>query len=442
MTFPRSFSPATAFRKSERGAVTVMNIFLVVVLAIFSGIAIDISNLISSRTQLQVAADAAAHAALYTREKNGVDDSKSKAIEIAEFSMPTGLYGDVLRTANIHFGTYDKATRVFTIDETSREAVYVETDRLSANANAVSSFLLQFIGFWDWDVVTTSVFETYRPTCLREGFVAQDIVDIQSNNGFYNGFCIHSNTHVEVNNNNYYEAGTIVSMPDTDEIVLPNSGWEHNEGLESALRYGRYRIRILSRLDEIRDNVNNPNSDHYRTFLTNNMVINQSLTANNNQINAASYSQGRMYNITCTKPNGKLSMDAGPWRSIVIRTNCPIVFANNTVIENSTIITENTSNDSWKSPQGLRLGVDDDCADGGGTQLLSYGGVSTASSMEIYGSQIISAGDMDFSANASGIQGASIISGGKIDGTSNMQMSFCGSGMDNIFGVDYFRMAG
>ena len=45
----------------------------------------------------------------------------------------------------------------------------------------------------------------YDPDCLREGFVAQGMVDIQSNNTFKNGFCIHSNTVVKVSSGNVFE---------------------------------------------------------------------------------------------------------------------------------------------------------------------------------------------------------------------------------------------
>ena len=44
-------------------------------------------------------------------------------------------------------------------------------------------------------------------------------------------------------------------------------------------------------------------------------------------------------------------------------------------------------------------------------------------------------------ANANGIDGASIISRGMIDGTSNMNMGFCGSGMEDSFSANYYRLA-
>ncbi len=242
---------------AEDGAMSVVNLFFILAVGMLSGVAIDVSNLMSARTQLQTAADAAAHAALVEREWHDMETSRETAMQILQANMPTSVYGDVLDEEAIQFGEYDRATKVFTPDEDSRDAVMVETSRLSSNGNPVGTFLLHLVGLTQWDVKRQSVFETFFPTCLMEGFVAQGVVDIQSNNSYFNGFCIHSNSHVEINQNNFFEAGTIVSMPDTDDLVVPNDGLseEKNEGLEKALREGRWFIKILDRLDRVRQGV-------------------------------------------------------------------------------------------------------------------------------------------------------------------------------------------
>ena len=69
------------------------------------------------------------------------------------------------------------------------------------------------------------------------------------------------------------------------------------------------------------------------------------------------------------------------------------------------------------------------------------GSVSTASALSGYGAQILAAGDIQFTANASGIEGVSFIAGGRIDGTSNSSMGFCdNNGVDNFQRAPYFRM--
>ena len=62
----------------EDGSTTILSLFLFLIALILGGLAIDFNKVISERTQLQVAADSAAHAALYTREKNGLRGSCSK----------------------------------------------------------------------------------------------------------------------------------------------------------------------------------------------------------------------------------------------------------------------------------------------------------------------------------------------------------------------------
>ena len=143
--------------------------------------------------------------------------------------QPYARYGEIIDAADIVFGDWDYDTDTFIIDNTSRNAVMVTTQRNSAKSNAIVGFLSHWIGKDTWDVVTPSVFTTYRPTCLREGFVADNIVDIQSNNGYYNGFCIHANNYVSVNSNNTFQAGTIVSMPNENDLDLPQSGFETND---------------------------------------------------------------------------------------------------------------------------------------------------------------------------------------------------------------------
>ena len=102
--------PFGAFSKSEDGGMTVLGLYVSVAMFILGGLAVDVSSLIASRTQLQVAADMAAHAALYSREKNTADVARADALDLVQTSFPNGGFGELLKTANIQFGTYDRAT--------------------------------------------------------------------------------------------------------------------------------------------------------------------------------------------------------------------------------------------------------------------------------------------------------------------------------------------
>ena len=418
----------------ERGGIAIFGLYMFMSVLIMAGLAIDMSHLINNKTRLQIAADTAAHAALYNRDTKSADDSKVAALAVANAAMPSGRYGDVLKVSDIHFGSFDFADQSFTIDENSRSAVLVTTNQLASRANPISSFLLQFIGFAEWDVSVDSVFVTYRPACLREGFVADGIVDIQSNNEFWSGFCIHSNTHVELNSNNTFEAGTIVSMPDEESIVLPNSGWSTNDGLRAALREGSYEMRLVHKLPDIITQLSNADAEYIPAGISRTDIR----RLNENKLAAGRLEPGYIYIANCSA--GTLTIDATTVSNVVLLTPCAITFSKGTIVEDSIIVSTNTGDRSIYAPSDLQIGRDDDCAAAGGSKVLTMGGMKFAANLAVFGSQLVATQNIEFAARAEGIEGASMIAGGLISGTSNMSMGFCG---DNVEGyeAEYFRLA-
>jgi hypothetical protein len=431
------------FATKEDGWVTPLSLYAFVVTAVIGGLGLDLSQIVAARTQLQVAADIAAHAALYNRDLlHGVDDdaaetSKARAIALARDSMPSDRFGAYITEGDIEFGWFDSDTRTFTPDPDSRQAARVVAFRVSERSNTVGSYLLRLAGVFEFDVVTSSIFETYRPSCFREGFVADGVVDVQSNNTYTNGFCIHSNQYVSVNQNNFFEPGTIVSMPNEDDIDLPASGFERNEGLADALQPGKYNMRILNRMESILDGMTDPESDYYR--LSESANPEPRTVVRRNTMTPADFQTDRVNVIACGGRTVTLSSETFT-DTVIIGENCTFRMSNGTALENMTLITTSTDDRSINAPNGFRLGADDDCADGGEAQIVTWGGVNVASGLQMFGSQIIAAGPIDFAANAEGIKGASMVSGETIDGTSNMSFGFCGTGMGNNFEADYFRM--
>lgn len=423
--------------RREDGAITAFGLLIFAAIAVLGGLALDVSNAIAARTQLQIAADIAAHAALYNRDTQDADAAKQAALDIAKSVMPEGRYGEILTIDDIHFGTFDPETRSFSIDESSTSAAMVETFRVSDRANSVGTFLLKLVGFTEWDLVTPSVFETYRRACLREGFVAEQRVEIQSNNIYTNGFCIHSNTYVSVNSGNFWEAGTVVSMPDDANLELPQSGFDTNDGLQAALREGRYTIRLLNRLDALVDGVQTQGTRYSRPWITN--YTPKVLTGK--KLVAADFDPGRIHRMSCSG-GGQVMFEAGEvFEDIVlVGSNCDFKFGQGVQLIDATIITTSTDAKSINAPSGLKVGLDDSCAEGGGAQIVTYGGIDIAASLEMYGGQFLALGPIAFAAEANGIEGASMVSSSTIDGTSNMTMGFCGSGMTEAFEAFYFRM--
>ncbi len=441
------------FSRREDGAMTVFGLYVMMIMATLSIFSLEVANLMSARSQLQMSADAAAHAALYYRDTHTAAEARKMAVRVAEFEMPPDRFGTVLKPEDIKFGLWDYATQTFKIDETSRKSVMVSTKRSDSNLNPIQGFVSNWIGKDTWNVMTPAVFTTYRPSCLREGFVADGVVDIQSNNGFANGFCVHSNTKVSLNNNNTFEAGTVVSMPDVNNISLPKSGFDTNDGLKQALRSSYYRLRIVNRLANVIDGIKTGDPEYIPPYITSTTPI----ALSKRKLTIADFTPGRIHTLDCGT-SGKATIDAGgehkfqgeetisnsepdALSKVVLVTSCDVKFSAGSVLEDVIIATTSTAPKSISAPSSLQVGRDDNCADGGGSQILTMGSMDYAADLKIFGGQLLAQKDINFAANADGIQGASMVAGGQVNGTSNMNMGFCGTGMANNFEAEYFRLA-
>ncbi len=143
----------------------------------------------------------------------------------------------------------------------------------------------------------------------------------------------------------------------------------------------------------------------------------------------------RIHKVSCSN-NNTLAVAAETFENVVVITDCNFSFANGVVLENATFITNSTDpNNSIGSPQGLQIGRDDNCAKGGGAQLITKGGMKSAAKMSLYGGQIIAAGNVNFAAQGVGFRGSSVIAGGEIDGTSLSTFGGCKTGMEDFFVV-------
>jgi len=406
--------------------------------------ALDVSYGHRARAKLQTAADYTAHAALYWRERHSDDDAKAQALSMVSANMPDSTYGDVLRSSDIAFGTWDRASQSFTPDASSKDAVLVTTNFEQSRGNGLGLILMRLVGSEVWDVKAQAVYETYIPTCLREGFVAEGVVDVQSGNTYTNGFCIHSNTYVKVSSNNTFGDTTVVSMPDKGTIQLPASGYESNLGLYEALRDGVYRLRILDRLPHLIDVLMDPardeeeaDDDDLPDYITSDLIFEPTDKAK--KLAPADMLEHRINRYLCGG-GGSITLEAGTYANLVFATDCDIKLENGVIFDNVVLATTSTAAKSI-SGSHLQIGRNDHCAEDGGSQVLTLGGFEVSSDLKVYGGQILAHGDISFSANADGIEGASFISYGEISGTSNMTMGFCGSGMSRNYEAQYFRMA-
>lgn len=424
-------------RDREDGSGTAMALLLLVACLALAAFAIDLQRVNSLDIQLQNVADNAAQAAIIARSTKTEAEAKAAAVNIARRNLSVAATGNVIATESVEFGTWNAVARTFTPVAGATDAVRVTLRRTAANGNPVRMLLLQIAGIDEMSLTRRAVMTGYDPDCLREGFVAQGMVDIQSNNTFRNAFCIHSNSVVKVSSNNSFELGVKVSMPDKTQVLMPNSGFDSSPGLEAALSSNRYDIRILGQIQTIINGLYAGSARFMPAYITNTTAV----TLSPNDVRKGSFAVGRIYSITCTS-NQKLTIsDDQIVQKTVILTNCPITFASGAQIQDAVIATTNTDANSMSGPSRVVLGKDDDCAPGGGTQLLTLGGIGFSSGLEVYGAQLLAAKNISFSAMGTGVNGTAFVAGGTISGTSNMTMFGCyGSGMEQNFRMPFARL--
>ncbi len=109
------------FARTEDGAMTVFNLFMFVMLASLLGLSLDVANAYKVRTELQIAADTASHAALYNRAAYTAAEATNKALEIASFNLAGNPEsGQAVKVTDVQFGTWDDEARVFTPNAASK----------------------------------------------------------------------------------------------------------------------------------------------------------------------------------------------------------------------------------------------------------------------------------------------------------------------------------
>ncbi|MBF9058613.1 hypothetical protein HKCCSP123_05400 [Rhodobacterales bacterium HKCCSP123] len=416
-------------------------LYLFVICIAIGGIAVDYSSALRTETQLQAAADSAAHAALVARQSASEEEAILAGIEMAHATLPASLHGAIIQPSDFVFGQWDRETGTFTPVSGSRDAVLVDTARAAQRANALQTLFLRIIGIRDFDVMREAIYETYVPRCVIEGFMSDVLVDVTSVNIYREGYCIHSNGAVELQNNSIFEPGTIVSMPSLDDLDIPTAGMTSNIGLAEALRHAYYDIGVSERIAVALANVNNLYAPMYHPdLLTSSTSLH--VTASNN-FDEAEWTEGRVNEAECMGANGRLRIRNGTTlRNGVLYTNCRIVFGEGVNLQDVVIITTSTHRDSITGAAGVVLGRDDDCAPGGGVQIFTRGGVSFPSSLSMFGTRIIAEQEVRFTALADAVQGSSILSNGPIYGTANGEAAICGGdAMPADIGRRYFRLA-
>ena len=166
------FNKIAGFRDATDAGMTGFSLFMFVGMAMIGGYAVDVSNVMSDRTLLQNTADAAAHAALLSREYGTEATARADALAVVQSNMPQATFGTILDGSSIVFGAWNAVSGTFTPQPGSREAVRVTVKQTAENGNEIAAYLLPLVGFDFWELELSSTYTAYLPTCFQEGFVA------------------------------------------------------------------------------------------------------------------------------------------------------------------------------------------------------------------------------------------------------------------------------
>lgn len=203
------------FLSSEQGGMTVFSLFGLVICCMFAGLAIDVTNVHRNKELITVAADATAQAGVIAlSEKKTPAEVQSIALTAADTNAPVGLVGKTNSGAtDVELVHFNPKTRM--LEPGTPNAVQVTLHRDNSVENPVATGLLRFAGVDSFQVQVTSVAYFGKPgTCTStDGIYAKGTVTLTSGNTIGASYCVHSQTSVWMPQENYFEKGAGLSMP-------------------------------------------------------------------------------------------------------------------------------------------------------------------------------------------------------------------------------------
>ncbi len=216
-TNPKPSESAHDFSADERGGMTVFVLFCFAICCLFAGLAIDVTNLHRQKEWITVAADSAALAGIVALSEKKTDaDIKNLALAAAEENAPFSLVGKTYNgVGDVQIVSFNPKTRQL-VPGGAPNAVQVTLYRNETVGNPVATGLLRMAGVEEFNVSVESVAYYGRPgNCTSsDGIYAKGEVTLTSGNLIAGSYCVHSQTNVQMPQQNTFEPGAGLSMPD------------------------------------------------------------------------------------------------------------------------------------------------------------------------------------------------------------------------------------
>lgn len=406
------------------------------------GLAVDITDGLRNRTMLQATADASVLAGVI--DLPNASAAIASAVSYSSDNMATERFGHVLRPEDITVGTWDQATRSFSLGGMLPDALFVQLHQTTANSNAVPVNFLRIFGLMSWDIAVQAVAQRFIPECLRDGLIANEEIYISSNNSFGGRICIHGQEGVSVRNNNLFAPGVRLSMPDIDNMLeIPSSDISSNPGLADALNEKSFKSRLVPHVDDFMADLLNRQS-----YVTPEYIDAASaIIPVNDKFDFKGMISGRIYHVQCNaNKNARIPSNA-VLISVVIISDCNVQIGSSVTMINVILGSRAVGNGSKPLDNssihfsaGGSLGLPDNCAPGGGVQIFSSASVRFAAGTTINGVQIVAKGDIELGANGTSVNGINAHAGQDIKLESNNAFGLCSGGSPQFFPFSYYRL--
>ena len=427
------------FASDEGGMITHLALVVMLIVILFSGLSLDSNNAWREKLALQVAADAAAHAA--AMELPSTSNALEAALELAQANL-TGGSIDAINEDTIEFGKWDEDAQTFTATLSTPNAVRVTASRANATANPLPTFLLRYAGLASWNIEVQSI--AYRSTdeCAVANITTNGEFSMTSNNDFYGDFCIAAAGGVSLENGNEFDDDNRIYVESFADIDWPGSVsmstvvGRGTDDSSAGLTYANIfeersgiSAPYVSDIETLADNYLDPYYDGQPDYINTSAAVIQIAAKN---VKYTSFIPGRIYEVVCGSGNGDKAQfyKESEVSEVVVVSECKIQLGKESSFEDVVLVSRDTGNKSVYAASKVRLGEDDDCAAGGGVTIYAGGDFTSASKLESYGATISAAGDVQVAAKNNGTAGITIYADGDVDFTAKAQFGTC-SGEDD-----------
>ncbi|HUS54643.1 MAG TPA: pilus assembly protein TadG-related protein [Thermohalobaculum sp.] len=440
------------FLRDESGSYTMWSLLWFSIYIGIGGLAVDMTDAYRNETLLQATADASALAGAMSLPNQA--DAVTQALSYSTDNMNPAVNGNgnVLLNADVVVGSWNFNTRTFSTGGATPDAVLVRTRRSNQNNNPLATNFLRIMNLWGvpgdvWNIATEAIAVKYVPSCLRGGFIAGNRTSVSSGNDFINEICIHGQNveldtahgdhAMELQNDNYFETGVQVSMPNLGDLFDPtNLEGDAGSGLVDALFEGDSWPADVAKISEIIAGLESGDSPYIPSDVYKAGGALPDLVPITDTYSGP-YLPNTVYVANCTGANKTLNLPKDTAIvNVVIVANCNISGSSGMSLTGTVLATSAVGNganpldpSTIHFASDANLGSADYCASGGvgGVMFVSAASTQLAAGAVAEGIRVIAGGNFEMTSN-NDVTGISAQAGNDITVTSNSTYGLCPNG--------------